>query len=154
MMCGTFVIRRQLLAALVVASTSVLLATVRECKAGIVSPAPISFDAKDLERELSASNAHCGSSAPRNSQQAPLRDDGQDPNQPDHLKPGIPLNQNSSSSSSSSAGGPAGSVAALGVLSGTIAIADDSLLGRLAEDHGLSLPDPPGTDLLRPPRNA
>jgi hypothetical protein len=38
------------------------------------------------------------------------------------------------------------------LLSSAITLADDTSLSRLPEDHGLSLPDPPGTDLLRPPR--
>jgi hypothetical protein len=144
---------RQWLIAFVAASTIVLLAIGQECKAGIISPAPIGFDDKDLDRELASSKSNCGAAAPKNSEQSPLEDGDQNHNpSSDHLNTAIPLNQSSSSSSSSSTGGPAGSGAAFCTLSTTTANADDSLLGRLPEDQALSVPNPPGTDLLRPPR--
>lgn len=121
-------------------------------EAAIVGPAPVSFDQKDLDKSFNDNKAGCGSSVPMNSRQVPLDEHSRNTDSLDRLKAALPLGQGSSSSSSSTAGGPMGSAAALSMICGAVPIADDAVLGRLPEDHGLSLPDPPGTDLLRPPR--
>ena len=131
----------------------ILLSCVSESKAGIIYPAPVGYDEADLDRALSRSAASSGSSAPQNSDTAPLNHNEQRRSRPRPLKAIIP-GQDSSSSSSSSAGGAAGSGAAACALSNAVVIARDSLLGRLAEQRGLMLPDLRGTDLLRPPRAA
>jgi hypothetical protein len=139
--------------ALLVGALGSLLTCASEGKAGIICPAPVSYDEADLDRALTGSAASSGTSAPQNSDSAPLNHDEQRQSRLRPLKAIIP-SQDSSSSSSSSAGGAAGSGAAAYPLSNAAVSADDSLLGRLAEQRGLMLPDPCGTDLLRPPRAA
>ena len=143
-----FLTRRDWLVAFIAAAVSVLLTTTHECKAAIVSPSPVGFDAKDLGREFADSYASSSSSTPDNSQQLPAEENDPNRSRSDYLRTSIPLSQNSSSSSSSSAGGLAGSGAVVCMLNCKAVIPEDSLLGRLTEDHGPSLPDPPGTNLL------
>lgn len=150
-MSGFNHIRCAWLAAMVAAAAGVVLSCASLSKAAIVTPTPIGFDAKDLDRTLNDNKAGCGSSS-KNSQQFPLEDRDQNSRHSEHLKAAIPSSQNSSSSSTTSTCGPAGSGVSLCMFNSTITIADNFLLGRLPAEHGLSLPDPPGTDLLRPPR--
>ena len=127
-----------------------LLASMGE--AAIVGPAPVSFDQNDLDKSLNDSKAGCGSSAPDHCRHVPADEHDRNSDGLERLKAALPLGQGSSSSSSSSAGGGATAGAMPCVFNSTVALSDDSPLGRLAEDHGFTLPDPPGTDLLRPPR--
>jgi hypothetical protein len=143
--------RRSALAVIAISMTALLTAA-PICKAGIIAPAPPAFGQKDLDQALADQTAACDNAAQKNSPSMPPEDRDQNRGPSDHLKTAIPVNQSSSSSSSSSGGGPLGIGAAFCALGTTNLSADDSLLGRLPEDHGLSLPNPPGTDLLRPPR--
>jgi len=139
--------------AIAAAAMVMLLIGVNTSTAGIVAPPQIGFEAKDLERSLGDSQSG-SSSAPRDSRQFP-NDSEQDHQQGPLglLKGTLPASQSSSSSSSSSStSGPSGSGAALAFVSGAVAVTDDLSLGRLAEELGLFLPDPPGAKLLRPPR--
>ena len=122
--------------------------------AGILLPQEVGFDANDLERALSEDGTAgaATSSRGRESQSWPPRENDKEQNPLGLLNSPLPMGNSSPSSSSSSAGGAVGSGIVLCLFNSTIAIADDAPLGRLAEDHGLSLPDPPGTNLLRPPR--
>lgn len=139
------------LAAIGAAVTIAVLAATPRCQAGIMTPAPIGFDTKDLERELAASKSS-GAAVPQHSQPGPDKYGDQSPQQRDYFQT-IPANSTSSNSSSSSSGGPSSSIGtAVGALNTALLLADDALLGRLPDEHGLMLPDPPGTDLLRPPR--
>src|SRR5262245_27986817 len=90
---------------LFVAALGVILSCASESKAGIMCPAPVSYDAADLDRALGGSAASSESSAPKNSDSTPLNDNDQNRSHSDQLKTALPLGQNSSSSSSSSAGG-------------------------------------------------
>jgi hypothetical protein len=124
-----------------------LSATVSE--AGIVLPEQFNFDASDLEQSASAGQA--GTASPSASD-LPTNED-EDPKQSVLLKVVLPSGSSSTSNSPTSTSRVAGSGGMLCVVNNTITVADDSSCGRLSEDHGLSLPDPPGIDLLRPPRH-
>jgi len=137
------------------------------CQAGILMPEQVTFDEQDLAASLatreSASSTDTRHPTPDtcSSSSTPLRriqpdwwnQENQDENVPFELtKSKLPTGTTSSStSSSSSVAGAAGS-SVVCLLSTPLNLRDDSPRGQLAEDHGLSLPDPPGTDLLRPPR--
>ncbi len=142
------------------------------CQAGILLPEQVTFDEQDLAASLATrdnSSVEKGSATPSpqspasslQSSSTPIRrikpdwwnQEHQDENVPFELtKSKLPTgNTSSSTSSSSSVAGAAGS-SVVCLLSASLILRDDSPLGQLAEDHGLSLPDPPGTDLLRPPR--
>jgi hypothetical protein len=131
-----------------------------DCYAGILVPQQVSFDANDLEQALDAgastaatTSAGATSSSRRASHDWPA-DNSDQPTNPLELANSLPTGTSSSTTtSSSSAGGAIGSGLVSCVLNGTLTLRDDSPLGQLAEDHGFSLPDPPGTDLLRPPRS-
>jgi hypothetical protein len=122
------------------------------CHAGILLPQPVDFDVNDLERQFNGDDGSAGA-VPANSH-SPTLPNKENGEKPERLKATLPTGNSSSSSSSStsSAGGAPGSGIVLCLFNSTIAIADGAPLGRLAEDRGLTLPDPPGTDLLRPPR--
>lgn len=155
-MCGYRLIRSQCtpLPAILAVALVMLFVSVNAAQAGILLPQPIGFDAKDLDQSLSDNHASgsSSSSTPQESQQWPPSDNDQQPSPLGLLNAPLPAGHSSSNTSTSSSGGAAGSGMALCLLNGTISVTDDLALGRLAEDHGLSLPDPPGTDLLRPPR--
>jgi hypothetical protein len=137
-------------AALTAAVFAVFLTFSGTCTAGILLPEEISFDTQDLERHFNGDEDGAGSVPSK----SPVQTSNENGKTPNRLKATLPTGNSSSSSTSStsSAGGAAGPGIVLCLFNSTIAIADDSPLGRLAEDRGLSLPDPPGTDLLRPPR--
>lgn len=136
--------------AIIAAVLATMLIGTSAAHAGILAPQQLGYDVKDLERSLGGTQSS-SSSAPDSKQSSAdsERDKKIDPL--GLLKATLPGSQSSSSSSSSSAGG-AGSGVVLAYLSGTVIMPDDSPLGRLPDDHGLSLPDAPGTDLLRPPK--
>jgi hypothetical protein len=142
--------RTESVPAMIAAVLVTLLIGTSPAHAGILAPQQIGYDIKDLERSLGSTQS--GSSSAPDSKQSSAdseRDKKIDPL--GLLTATLPGNQSSSSSSSSSSGG-AGSGVVSAHMSGTVFMPDDSPLGRLPEDHGLSQPDPPGTDLLRPPR--
>lgn len=116
--------------------------------AGIVAPSQIGFSAEDLEQSLKPGGAGTASSSGRDSQSSPTN---QQHDPVGLFRSSLPTS-NSSSSSSSSSVGVGGSGSGVYVSNTTIILQDDPPLGRLSEDRGLSLPDPPGTDLFRPPR--
>jgi hypothetical protein len=123
--------------------------------AGILMPEQVSFGASDLDRALeqgTPSSSTRQSSSRRSSHEWPS-DQGDRPSGPLELANTLPTGNTSSSTSSSSAGGAVGSGVVICLLNGTLMLNDDSPLGSLAEDHGFSLPEPPGTDLLRPPQH-
>ena len=135
----------------ILAAVVVMLSSATVARAGILMPQQVGFDANDLDRDLGAG---AGSSSSRqNSPQSPPSDNDRQSNPLDLLKSSLPTSSSSSSTSTSSAGGAVGSGVVLCVFNNTLTLRDDSPFGQLAEDHGLSLPDPPGTDLLRPPRS-
>ena len=120
-------------------------------RGGILLPEQVGFSAADIDRSLeSSSTAGSTSTGEHSSQNLPATDRDEKSNPLGLLKSTLPTSNSSSSSSSSAGGIGSGSVVCL--LNATIALQDDASLGQLAEDHGLSLPEPPGTDLLRPPR--
>jgi hypothetical protein len=144
-----------------------MLAAASTCEAGILLPEQVTFNENDLERALENGGRNLAAGlAPRDtscsSSSTPIRrinrdwwnENERDENRPFELANyhNSPTGSSSSSTSTSSGGGAPGSGAVVCLLSGTLNLRDDSPLGHLAEDHGLSLPDPPGTDLLRPPR--
>ena len=142
--------------AFVAIALALLLSSSSVCHAGILLPQQVGFDAQDLDQAMDTGDAAGGASSGSGgaSNSWPPNNDDQQPGRLDLLKPSLPVRSSSSSSSSSSAGGAAGSNVVLCLFSGTTMIADDASLGRLAEDHGLSLPEAPGTDLFHPPRAA
>jgi hypothetical protein len=152
---------RTCLPLLTLAALCVLLSSsAKHCWAGILVPPQVSFDANDLERAIeqgaseqgaSRSSDGTSSSSRRVSHDWPA-DESDQPTSPLELANSLPTGTTSSSTTSSSPGGAIGSGAVQCVLNSTLTLQDDSPLGTLAEDHGFSLPDPPGTDLLRPPR--
>lgn len=147
---------QQILPAIVVfAVAAVWLGCAENAGAGIIAPQQMDFNADDLAQSLqdgAGAGASSTSSSPNrpNSQRLPLVYNDEQIDPLSWLDSHLPSGGTTSSSTSTSAGGAVSTfVCALG---STIALGDDSPLGQLAEDHGLSLPDPPGTDLLRPPR--
>lgn len=148
--------RRLLTPALAFAAFCVAAACASDCLAGILLPQQISVDANDLERFLAdgSSQSSTGTSSPARRHSANWPGDQRDePSSPLELAQSLPTGGSSSSTTSSPApGGAVGSGVVVCLLNSTLALNDDSPLGTLAEDHGLSLPDPPGTDLLRPPQ--
>lgn len=135
-----------------------MLSAASTCQAGILMPEQVTFDEQDLAASLATRDSAQSSSAA--SAATPVRrierdwwsDEERDENQPFELaKSNLPTGSTSSSTSPSPVGGATGSNVVC-LLSTSLILPDDSPLGQLAEDHGLSLPDPPGTDLLRPPQ--
>jgi hypothetical protein len=123
-------------------------------QAAILLPDQIDLSADDLERTLSSDATGSAGSPSRRCNSDSLPSDNSDkPSERLSLLQGqVPGGGASSNGSSSSVGGNT-TVGTVGnPLATTIALRDDAPLGRLAEDQGLSLPDPPGSDLLRPPR--
>lgn len=124
--------------------------------AGILLPDQISFEADDIEQYLADNNSQgstsSSSSPARHRSPAWPDENSNEPSSPLELANSLPTGTSSGTTSSPSPSGAVGSGAVLCVLNSTINLQDDSPFGTLAEDHGLSLPDPPGTDLLRPPR--
>jgi len=148
-----------------------MLAAASTCDAGILLPEQVTFNEQDLAASLATHGAASASSpdtrhpTPDTSSSAtPIRriqrdwwnENERDENRPFELANyhNSPTGSSSSSTSTSSVGGAPGSGGVVCLLSGTLNLRDDSPLGTLAEDHGLSLPDPPGIDLLRPPQFA
>ena len=127
---------------------AIFLFTDRPCDGSIVVPDAVGLNANYFEC-LSVNKA-ISSSAPENSKDPEPENDLQKSDPWDFLKG---LGPGGSTSSTSSSGGGSGVSYALCIL-GTQICEDDSSCGRLAEDRSLFLPDPPGTDLLRPPRCA
>jgi hypothetical protein len=149
--------RRQLLPAIISFAALVVLSShARDAQAGILLPEQIDFTADDLEQSMSArATEGAGSSSSRHRDSQPLSPMNDSEHQEQLGLEHANLPSGTSSGGSSSSSSPAGgsmSAGAIGWSATTIAIQDDSPIGRLAEDYGLSLPDPPGTDLLRPPR--
>jgi hypothetical protein len=145
---------------LAVVGSMLVMFSAASCHAGILMPAQVTFDADDLEKAIDSASTAGASSASQSAQTGPRRiardwwsDEHRDQNSPLELaKSNLPTGSTSSSTSSSPAGGAPGSGGVVCMLSASLDLRDDSPLGQLAEDHGFSLPDPPGTDLLRPPR--
>ena len=138
----------------VIAVAVAVLSSYGTAYAGIIVPQPISFDAQDLERSLSSGT---GAGVPSTSSHAPLcpASPGHQPSDPlGLLKSTLPAENSSSSSSSTATGSSVGAGVAVCCCQAFVVVADDPSLGQLPEDHGLSLPDPPGTSLLRPPRRS
>ena len=121
-------------------------------RAGIFLPKSVTFEASDLASSLRDNSARKTATCKHSS--FPVRDRGGDPNplrdQFDVLKGHLPNGTNSSSgtSSSTSSGGISSSFVC--ALNCSAVIAEDPISGRLADDYGLSRPDPPGTNLLLP----
>jgi hypothetical protein len=139
-----------------VAALILLLSSTSVVQAAILMPEQIGFSANDLEGSFTNDDASAGAgstSSRNNSQPAPSNDESEQKELLGLLHANLPSGGGTSAgSSSSSSGGSANSGAICWSAVNTIATRDDAPLGRLAEEHGLSLPDPPGTDLLRPPR--
>jgi len=131
------------------------------CQAGILMPEQVTFDENDLAASLATrDSASSTASTSTSSASAPVRriqrdwwsEEDRGGNVPFELsKSKLPTGTTSSSTSSSPVAGATSSTVVC-LLSAPLNLQDDAPLGQLAEDHGLSLPDPPGTDLLRPPR--
>lgn len=142
---------RRWFAAALLAAASIVVAS-QQCQAGIVGPAPISFGVEDLERELASKSSHGSATIPDRAHQLPMENEGDPTQGPSaRLKPAAPVGSTSSSGSSSNVNS-SGAGNALCVSEKNLADSDDSPSGRLTDPYGLFLPDPPGTDLLRPPR--
>lgn len=151
-MCARRSMRCTSLLALAVAALAVLLTDASFARAGILAPQQVNFGLSDLDRALADRGAAGSSSSSADSRETPFPFGDRDSHDSDLPKLGMPVGHSTSTSTSSSTGVGAGSGIVLCLFSSTITITDDATLGRLPEDHGLSLPDPPGTDLLRPPR--
>lgn len=136
----------------VIALAVVVLSTAGTASAGIIVPQPIAFDAQDLERSMSRDTAAKVPAASTNAPLSPARNGNQQPDPLALLKTTWPGDSSSSSNSSSTGGNGVGTGVTMCWCQVHVVLADDASLGQLPEDHGLSLPDPPGTDLLRPPR--
>ena len=121
----------------------------RPCAGSIVVPDSIVLDTTDLESLFSSNTS--SSSAPENSSDPEPENNLQKSDPWDFLK-ALGSGGSTTSSSPTSSGGASGASWGLCVLADTEICGDDSNCGRLAEDRSLFLPDPPGTDLLRPPR--
>jgi hypothetical protein len=138
-----------------IAGAALALSFAEKASAGIIAPQQIEFSADDLAKSLADrdSGGTSSSAAGRErSQRLPLTGYEQ-PVDPLSLQEShSPFGSNSSSSSSSSSGANVSTGSLLCVLGRALSLRDDSPLGNLPDDHGLSLPDHPGTDLLRPPR--
>jgi hypothetical protein len=148
--------QRVLTAVAVLATAMFWLANAGTVSAGIIAPQQFAFSADDLASSLNAgAGAGAASTSPSrgDSQGRPLTNGDQPTDPLSWVDSHLPVGSTSSSTSTSSSGG-VGSGPVVCVLQSRITLRDDSPLGQLAEDHGLSLPDPPGTDLLRPPRAA
>ncbi len=155
--------RRLMMPLVSVAVVSAMLSiAVSRCHAGILRPAQVTYGVTDLEKALDGGNALAASLATRSSDSSSSSSrrtthdwPSNDPNQPTNplelVKSSMPTGS-SSGTSTSSTGGAIGSGVVICALNGTLTLRDDSPLGSLAEDHALSLPDPPGNQLLRPPR--
>jgi hypothetical protein len=148
--------RWQLRAVIVSAAVLVPFLMRSDSRAAILPPEQIDFSASDLERSIRDDSSGAGATSDsRNSDPSQSDEQSQQQQLINLLQSNLPSGGSSagSSSTSSSSSGGSSSANAIGwSLNSTIAIRDDAPLGRLPEDHGLSLPDPPGTDLLRPPR--
>ena len=153
--------QRTQLSLLTLAAICVLVsACATECHAGILLPQQVSFGESDLEKAVSSTDSNRGqqaagaSSSSSNRHRSPdwPASDSDQPSSPLELAKSLPTGGSTSSTSTSSTGGAIGSGVVFCVLNGTIALQDESPLGQLSEDHGFSLPAPPGTDLLRPPQ--
>ena len=144
--------------AVVLAAAIALLACASGAQAGILLPQPVGFSEGDLEKSLCAKlagGASSTSSGDRNSQLPSQNSDDNSPNPLGLLKVHLPIGGTSSSSSSSSSStGGVGASMVVCSLNSTITIMDNTTLSRIADDRGIALPDPPGTNLLRPPRAA
>lgn len=122
-----------------------------QATAAIIAPEQVSFDASDLERATSDRAPRETSSS--SSSHAPIRSDQAQDSDSQNLHQSIlPYGSGSSSSSSSSSTSGLGTTVVVFLSQATPIVGDDLAIGQLPEDHGLSLPAPPGTDLLRPPR--
>lgn len=120
-------------------------------QAGIVLPQEVGFDAADLDQSFSATQS--GGASSSSSSQRPIGEDTPSPPGHEDLHTALPASPSSSSSSTSTSGAGSSPTLVVFTLSRTVLVPDDACLGRLAEECGLSLPMPPGTDLLRPPRS-
>lgn len=148
-MSNAFILRHRAASAVFAVALVGFFATAH-CEGGLLFPDELKFDHEDLERALNDKTASGTSS--RVPVDAPC-DDGTENQRPELINTAMPSgNSSSSSSSSSSSGGVFGSGLAICISVIKTVISDDAVLGRLTEDHGLFLPDPPGTDLLRPPQ--
>jgi hypothetical protein len=121
-------------------------------QAGIQLPQQVNFNAEDLEEALRAHAS--GATSTSSTSRRASRDDDEVADPSRFLKTSAPSGSNStgSTSSTSSGSGASSLLVVLCEFSGTTVLADDATLSELPEDHGLRLPDPPGTELLRPPR--
>lgn len=147
--------RRVLMPLLALAAICVLASfCASTASAGILIPQQITFDADDLEQALNAASSSTGASSAPVRRHVPAwpREDSNEPNSPLELARSLPTGSSSSTTTSPSPGGAIGSGIVVCLINNTLTLRDDSPLGTLAEDHGLFLPDPPGLDLLRPPR--
>jgi hypothetical protein len=141
------------MALFVCAAATAWLACAEVAQAGIIVQQQFDFSAEDLAKSLDENTASSAAGASRTTATDVPLPNGEDRNSDplslldSHLPSG-----SSSSSTSSSSGGAVGSGLVVCFLNSVCTLRDDSPLGQLAEDHGLSLPDPPGTDLLRPPQ--
>jgi hypothetical protein len=122
-------------------------------RAGVLLPDPVSFDATDLAKALSAAPAPQSTAAPETSSKWPDHNGEPSPDPTSGLKGNLPTGSNSSNGSSSSSTSSGGAGVSDCNLSCSVIIAADDLLFRIVADFGLDVPDPPGTVRLRPPRN-
>lgn len=144
--------------ALFVATAVALVSSGYTCHAGIVLPQPVSFDTHDLQSSLSSGTGASATSHSRNTQQQRSANERHQPGPwPGPLvlmNTNLPMGHSSSSSSSSVAGGGGDLGAATSSFRVTIGPHNGPPLRKLAEDEMLSLPDPPGNELLRPPQQS
>jgi hypothetical protein len=144
-------------AIVLIAALTVSVSQSRVAQAAIQLPDQISFSADELERtflENAAGGAGSSSSRHSDSPQGPTENTNPSTERFGLLQGQVPSGGASSngSTSSTSSGGSTSAGAIGNPLTRTIAVRDDEPLGLLTEEQGLWLPDPPGTDLLRPPR--
>jgi hypothetical protein len=138
---------------MVVLSLALIVLGATVSQAGIQLPQQINFNAEDLEESLRAHASGLTSSSSTSRRASKEDDEAADPSR--LLKTAAPSGSNStgSTSSTSSGSGASSLLVVLCAFTSTTVLADDATLSELPRDHGFSLPDPPGTDLLRPPRS-
>jgi hypothetical protein len=139
-------------AIVVAAALTASFACPEHASAGIIAPQHLNFSSDDLAKALQdMGSGSTSSSAPgrRNSPRLPVSEGDQPANPLGLFDSSLPSGGTSTSGSPSGAGAAG---AAVSTLSSCLLLQDDLPLERLAVEQGLCLPDPPGTDVLRPPR--
>lgn len=125
----------------------------------IYEPPQVGFSVDDLERELSTDAVVYSRQLSSDSMSSRFgsaefpSDESEMPDNPlEFVKSWLPTGNSSSGTSNSTTGGGVLSNGVMCALNTTTTILENVLVGQLTEHQPVSLPDPPGTNLIRPPR--